>query len=174
MLCSWRDRSHKKEQSVAKLDEQSTAVTATSTTAALLNTFLVTQLNQMNQQRLSPPARPGSLPNHSAPLNSSPICTQKDPQDLLAEFFDWLMKQPGYNTEKKIELYTNIKNTLIEEEWEIDTLRERRDGKDMTEDRWIRYGFKIGTLAMIRTKISEFKLQRPCSSSSLSSYSSIS
>ena len=53
------------------------------------------------------------------------------------------MKQPGYNTEKKIELYTNIKNTLIEEEWEIDTLWERRDGKGMTEDRWIRYGFKL-------------------------------
>ena len=128
----------------------------------------------MNQQRLSSSARPGSLPNHSAPLNLSPIRMQKDPQDLLTEFFDWLMKQPGYNTEKKIELYTNIKNTLIEEEWEIDALRERRDGKGMTEDRWIRYGFKIGTLAMIRTKISEFKLQRPRSSSSLSSYSSIS
>ena len=80
------------------------------------------------------------------------------------------MKQPGYNTEKKIELYTNIKNTLIKEEWEIDALWERRDRKGMTEDRWIRYGFKIGTLAMIRTKISEFKLQRPRSSSSLSSH----
>src|SRR5436305_117022 len=44
-LCSWKDKSHKKEQSVAKLDEQSTAATVTSTTAALLNTFLITQLN---------------------------------------------------------------------------------------------------------------------------------
>jgi hypothetical protein len=88
-----------------------------------------------------------------------------DPQDLLAEFFDWLMKQPGCNTERKIELFTKIKSTLVEEEWELDTLRERRDRKGMTDDIWERYGFKIGTLVMIRSRISEFKLQRPQSSS---------
>jgi len=83
------------------------------------------------------------------------------------------MKQPGCNTERKIELYTKIKSTLVEEEWELDTLRERRDGKGMTDDIWDRYGFKIGTLAMIRSKISEFKLQRPRSSSSSSNASII-
>ena len=89
-----------------------------------------------------------------------------DPQELLAEFFDWIMKQPSCNTEQKIELFKEIKSTLIEEQWELDTLRERRDGKGITNDIWERYGFKIGTLAMIRSKISEFKLQRPHSSSS--------
>ena len=68
------------------------------------------------------------------------------------------MKQLGYNTKRKIELYTKIKSTLVEEEWELDTLWERRDGKGMTDDIWDRYGFKIGTLVMIRSRISEFKL----------------
>ena len=68
------------------------------------------------------------------------------------------MKQLGCNTERKIELFTKIKSTLVEEEWELNTLWERRDGKGMTNDIWDRYGFKIGTLAMIRSRISEFKL----------------
>jgi hypothetical protein len=172
-LCRWRDRSRKKEESVAKLDDQSAAATAASTTSALLNAFLVTQLKQINQQNLSSSATSDSLLEHSAPPNSSPLRTRRDPQDILAEFFDWMMKQHGCNTEKKIELYTKIKSTLIEEEWELNTLQERRDGKGMTENIWDRYGFKIGTLAMIRTKISEFKLQRPRSSSSHNSYTSI-
>lgn len=59
---------------------------------------------------------------------------------------------------------------LVEDEWEVDTLRERRDGKGMTEAIWVEsYGFKIGTLAMIRTRISEFKNARPQSRSSSSS-----
>ena len=155
------------------MDDQSAAITVVSTTSALLNTFLVTQLQQMNQQNLSSPATLDSFLEHSTPLNSSPICSQRDPQDILAEFFDWMMKQGGCNTEKKIELYTKIKSTLIEEEWELNTLQERRDGKGMTDNIWDRYGFKIGTLIMIWTKISEFKLQRLCSSSSHNSYTSI-
>jgi hypothetical protein len=71
---------------------------------------------------------------HSVPSNSSLIHTQMDPQDLLAEFFNWMMKQLGCNTERKIELYTKIKDTLIEEEWELDTLQEKKDGKGMTDD----------------------------------------
>jgi hypothetical protein len=81
------------------------------------------------------------------------------------------MKQLGCNTERKIKLYTKIKSTLVEEEWELDTLQERRDGKGMTDDIWDKYGFKISTLAMIRSRISEFKLQRPHSSSSSSNTS---
>jgi hypothetical protein len=112
-LYKWRDRSRKKEESITKLDDQSAASTAASTTSALLNAFLVTQLKQLNQQSTSFQATPLE---DSAPLNSSPIRTKKDPQDLLADFFDWIMKQPGCNTERKIELYTKIKSTLIEEE----------------------------------------------------------
>ena len=102
----------------------------------------------MNQQRLSSSVIPSPLQKHFVPT-SSPIHTEKDSQDLLAEFFDWLIKQPGYNNEQKIELYMKIKDTLVKEEWELDTLRERKDGKGMTEEAWDRYGFKIGTLAII-------------------------
>jgi hypothetical protein len=167
-LCRWRDRSWKKDESIAKLDEQSTAYTAASTTSALLNVFLVTQLKQLNQQSANSLATPTE---RSVPLHSSPFRTQMDAQDLLAEFFNWLMKQLGCHTERKIELFTKIKSTLVEEEWELDTLRERRAGKGMTDDIWERYGFKIGTLVMIRSRTSEFKLQRPQSSSSCSNAS---
>ena len=102
-LCKWRDRSHKKTEAAMKTEEQSASATATSTTSALLNTFLITQLAQMNQQRLSSSAIPSSLPEYFAPT-SSPIYIEKDPQDLLAEFFDWLIKQPGCNNKQKIEL----------------------------------------------------------------------
>ena len=65
-----------------------------------------------------------------------------------------------------------IKDTLVKEEWELDTLQERKDGKGMTEEAWDRYSFKISTLATIQTKISEFKLQRLRSNSSYNSYTS--
>ena len=46
-LCRWRDRSRKKDESITKLDQQSVAATAASTTSKLLNVFLVTQLKQL-------------------------------------------------------------------------------------------------------------------------------
>ena len=104
-----------------KTEEQSVSVTATSTTSALLNTFLITQLVQMNQQCLSSSAILNPFPECFVPT-SSPIHTEKNPQDLLAEFFEWLIKQPGCNNEWKIELYMKIKDTLVKEEWELDTL----------------------------------------------------
>jgi hypothetical protein len=128
-LCRWRDRDRKKDESAAKLNQQSAASTAASTTSELLNVFLVTQLRQLTQQSTS-----SSAIQHSAPLNSSPFRTQMDPQELLAEFFDWIIKQPSCNTERKIELFKEIKSTLIEEQWELDTLRERRDRKGITND----------------------------------------
>ena len=69
-----------------------------------------------------------------------------------------MMKQLGYNTKQKIELYLKIKRTLVEEEQELDTLQERKDGKGITKDIWERYSFKIGLLAIIRSKILDFKL----------------
>jgi hypothetical protein len=162
-LSRFRDRGRKKQESSAKPDQQSVAAADASTTSALLNVFLVTQLRQLNQQ--NSPATLGSLPEHPAQLHSSPIRTEKDPQELLAEFFDWLTKQPGFTSERKIQLYARIKNTLAEEEWGLDNLREKRDGKGMTEEIWRRYGFKLGTLAEIRSRISDFKHQRPRSSS---------
>ena len=48
VLCKWRDRSYKKAEVATKIEEQSPSATAASTTLALLNTFLITQLKQMN------------------------------------------------------------------------------------------------------------------------------
>jgi len=39
-----------------------------------------------------------------------------DPQELLAGFFDWIIKQPSCNIKQKIELFKEIKSTLIEEQ----------------------------------------------------------
>ena len=77
----------------------------------------------MNQQSLSSSSlHPEHLYLKYFTLTSSPIHTEKNSQDLLAEFFDWLVKQPGCNNEQKIELYTKMKDTLVEEQWELDTL----------------------------------------------------
>jgi hypothetical protein len=73
-LCRWRDRSRKKDESIAKLNQQSAASTAASTTSKLFNIFLVTQLKQLTQQSTSSLAT-----QHAAPLNSSSFRTQTDP-----------------------------------------------------------------------------------------------
>jgi hypothetical protein len=100
---------------------------------------------------------------------SSPIRTSTDPQIILEQFFDWLLLQPGNESEREREILQRVKKQLVEDEWEVDTLRERRDGKGMTETTWVEsYGFKIGTLVMIRSRISEFKNARPQSQGSSS------
>ena len=73
-LCKWRDRSRKNDESTAKLNQQSAAFIAASTTFKLFNIFLVTQLKQLTRQSTSSLAT-----QHAAPLNSSPFCTQTDP-----------------------------------------------------------------------------------------------
>jgi hypothetical protein len=72
-LCKWKERSYKKAEVATKTEEQSASATAASTTSALLNTFLITQLKQMNQQSLSSLAVPSSLP-HGMPTASFQLC----------------------------------------------------------------------------------------------------
>ena len=73
-LCKQRDKSYKKDELIAKLNQQLAASTAASTTSELLNIFLVTQLKQLTQLSISSLAT-----QHFAPLNSSPFRTQMDP-----------------------------------------------------------------------------------------------
>ena len=53
-----------------------------------------------------------------------------------------------------------IKDKLIKEEWNIDALNTKKLDKGITSEIWVRYSFKIGTLAQIRNKISGFKKSR--------------
>ncbi|KAI9769483.1 MAG: hypothetical protein M1840_003960 [Geoglossum simile] len=58
---------------------------------------------------------------------------------------------------KEMEILDNIKNKLLDEDWNLDTLCDERKGGAMTTAIWESYGFKLGTLANIRSKLSEFK-----------------
>ncbi|KAI9763811.1 MAG: hypothetical protein M1840_009065 [Geoglossum simile] len=60
----------------------------------------------------------------------------------------------------RMEILDNIKNKLLDENWNLDTLCDERKGGAMTTAIWESYGFKLGTLANIRIKLSEFKQQR--------------
>ena len=50
-----------------------------------------------------------------------------------------------------------IKDKLMEEEWNINALKEKKLGKGIMLEIWEDYKFKIRTLAYIRSKILSFK-----------------
>ncbi|KAI9768072.1 MAG: hypothetical protein M1840_005106 [Geoglossum simile] len=95
-------------------------------------------------------------PPYTPPVPSSPICSSSDPNEVLAQFFNWLTVESNI---KQMELLENVKNKLLDEDWNLDTLRDERKGGAMTTAIWESYGFKLGTLANIRSRISEFKQQ---------------
>jgi hypothetical protein len=104
------------------------------------------------------------------PAPSSPIRSETDPSELLAQFFDWFILRSNQQQKEALE---NIRTKLLDEDWNLDTLREERKGGAMTIAIWESYSFKLGTLANIRSKISEFKQQwRPQSQGSSRSNSS--
>ena len=151
-LVKWKERDRKKNpiEGSAKMEDSST-------TNALLNAYLVTSLKQLNTPTLSTSSAPSSS---SLCIPTSPIHSETDPQELLTQFFEYLMTLPGLRSEHKREALTKISNVLVEDEWEIDLLRESKDGKGMTDIRWESYGFKIGMLEKIRSHIKDFKGQR--------------
>ena len=53
------------------------------------------------------------------------------------------------------ELLEQICHTLIDEDWDLEGLR-----KDISDNVWESFGFKVGTLARLRHEIRPFKLQR--------------
>ncbi|KAH0541576.1 hypothetical protein GP486_008704, partial [Trichoglossum hirsutum] len=96
---------------------------------------------------------PYDIPGRLARRNNS----NSDLSEILAQFFDWLIYR---SNEQQRESLEHIKDRLLDEDWNLDTLRDERKGGAMTTAIWESYGFKLGTLANIRCKISEFKRQR--------------
>jgi hypothetical protein len=71
------------------------------------------------------------------------------------------MEQPGFNSNQQRKTLKLIKEKLMEDMWNIDTLKvSKREGEGMTNAIWEAYEFKIGMLARIRGNISTFKLSR--------------
>jgi len=130
-------------------------IEGSSTTDQLIQTFLVTQIQQLAQQQSS---LQHTLPMHPPPPPpSSPIRSDTDPSELLSQFFDWFILRSNIQQKETLE---NIRSKLLDEDWNLETLCEERKGGAMTVAIWESYGFKLGTLANIRSKISEFKQQR--------------
>ena len=46
-----------------------------------------------------------------------------DHSEILFRFFVWLMAQPGYNSERQRQILEPIRDTLVEEDWDLHTLR---------------------------------------------------
>ncbi|KAI9760555.1 MAG: hypothetical protein M1840_002393 [Geoglossum simile] len=104
------------------------------------------------------PAVPSPYPPpYAPPVPSSPIRSSSDLSEVLIQFFDWLITKS--NTQQ-MEILDNIKNKLLDKDWNLDTLRDEQKGRAMMTAIWESYGFKLGTLANIQSKLSEFKQQR--------------
>jgi hypothetical protein len=106
--------------------------------------------DQQNQPQLFPPST-------ESLQTSSPIRSDTDHSEILSQFFVWLMAQPGYDSERQRQILESIRDTLVDEDWDLDTLK---SPDQMTIEIWKEYGFKLGTLPRLRQKISEFKSQR--------------
>jgi hypothetical protein len=151
-LVNWRERDCKKTAELPKPIEGS------STTDQLIQTFLVTQIRQLAQQQ--PSELPYALPTPiypPLPAPSSPVQSDSDPSEILAQFFDWFIQRSSV---QQREALGDIQRKLLNEDWNLETLRDERKGGAMTVAIWESYSFKLGTLANIRSKISEFKQQR--------------
>ena len=106
--------------------------------------------DQQNQPQLFPPST-------ESLQTSSPIRSDTDHSEILSQFFVWLMAQPGYDSERQRQILEPIRDALVDDDWDLDTLK---SPDQMTIEIWKEYGFKLGTLPRLRQKISEFKSQR--------------
>jgi hypothetical protein len=111
------------------------------------------RLDQQQQQHTQLPSLSGIEPS----IQSSPVQSETDHCEILSQFFNWLMAQPNHSFERQRQILEPIRQTLMEDDWDIDRIR---SPKDMTIEIWKDYGFPIGTLPRIREKIREFKQQR--------------
>lgn len=131
----------------------------------LVSVIMAKELRTMNQiPHLSPQyvslQYPPPYSNVEAPQNSSPVQSEPDPVELLSQFFEWLANQPDFSSERQRAILEPIKDKLVEEEWDIDSLKSQKPGEGMTSEQWENYSFKIGTLHRIRPLISKFKRLR--------------
>lgn len=148
---------------------------AASKTAGSTNTErLMDKYMQMKLLRLfekeevpTPSPRLGSSSGIQAlPAPSSPVHSVSDPADIMRQFFEWYIEHHGGGQREAL---LEICDKLIDEDWSLDYIRSESKGGGMTATDWQGYGFKLGTLAKIRGRISEFKRWRDCSNSSASS-----
>ena len=158
-LVKERSRRIQKEQVVEK------EVPTQSNIDRLVSVMMARELRTMNQiPHLSPQYVPLQYPppysNVEAPQNSSLVQSEPDPVELLSRFFEWLANQPEFNSKRQRAILKPIKAKLVEEEWDIDSLKSLKPGEGMTSDQWENYDFKIGTLHRIRPLISKFKRLR--------------
>ena len=151
-LVNWKQM-HKKNQKEAQpvIREKDDSIDN------LIKVLLVKELKSQPQL----PVYHSPYPIGEQPRNSSPVRSETDPVELLGIFFDWLAEQPGFNSDQQRETLELIKRKLMEDMWNIDTLKvSKREGEGMTNAIWEAYEFKIGMLARIRGSISAFKLSR--------------
>jgi hypothetical protein len=64
------------------------------------------------------------------------------------------MAQPDYDNERQRQILEPIRDTLVDEDWDLDTLK---SPAQMAMEIWKEYGCKLPRL---RQKTSEFKSQR--------------
>ena len=76
-----------------------------------------------------------------------------DPAEVLESFIEFVKGLRQWAS--KAELLEQIRHTLIDEDWDLEGLR-----KDISDNVWESFGFKVGTLARLRHEIRPFKLQR--------------
>ena len=74
--------------------------------------------------------------------------------EILLEFFNWLIAQLNYSSERQKSILQPIKYTLMEDDWDINKIK---SPKDIMIEIWKEYRFPIGTLPRIREKIAKFK-----------------
>jgi len=106
---------------------------------------------------IAPNFAPPSQPPAREHFHSSPIHTDASDDEVLEDFFSWLATQPGFTT-RKAQL-VEICEQLAEDEYNLESLMEQRRG-GINRELWEGYGWKVGLLQRIRTKISGFKQYR--------------
>lgn len=132
-LVNWKEKgrkSNKIEQPKEKDD------TFDNLLKALLFKELKSQPQPQPQLPMYPPHYPPyPYPTVDQPQNSSPVRSETDPVELLGFFFKWLADQPGFNNEQQREILKSIKIRLMDEMWNIDTLKaSKREGEGMTNE----------------------------------------
>ncbi|KAI9770770.1 MAG: hypothetical protein M1840_003020 [Geoglossum simile] len=168
LLVNWRERERKKSTQAQQAPKPAEDIS--STMNQLLQTLIATQTQHLAQnlyRGLHNLSTSSSNPPPYAPLvPSSPVHSNSDPSEILTQFFDWLICRSSEQQKESLEY---IKSRLLDEDWNLDTLHNERKGGAMTMAIWESYSFKLGTLANIRCKISEFKWQKPQSRGSSNS-----
>ena len=85
---------------------------------------------------------------------------ETDPVKLLSQFFNWLANKLEFSSKRQRASLEAVKDKLVEEEWNTNSLKSKKPGKGITLNQWERYGFKIGILVRIRSLILKFKQLR--------------